>query len=204
MMSHWEIVGVFFSITYLILAMRENRVCFISGFISTCIFTGIFFNAKLYMESALQLYYGAMSIYGWWQWQHGGKNNKTLAISRWTMKQHLSAFFIIICLSTVSGIFLAHNTQASYPFFDSIVTWGSLITTYMVTRKILENWLYWIAFDSLALCLYFNKGLYVTAGLFAAFVVLAILGYFRWLKKYRLEASDSVLSPSKGLVFGGD
>ena len=198
MISNWEMIGVFLSVVYLVLALRENRTCFIAGLISSGIFTLIFFNTQLYMESGLQLYYVAMSIYGWWQWREGDNKKEALEISRWTMKEHFLAVSLIISLSGVSAIFLANNTQASYPFFDSIVTWGSLITTYMVTRKILENWLYWVALDTLALCLYFNKALYLTAGLFAFFVVLAIAGHYRWLNKYHLEAKDSGLPLTLG------
>jgi nicotinamide mononucleotide transporter len=198
MISHWEMIGVFLSVVYLIFALLENRTCFIAGLISSGIFALIFFNTQLYMESGLQLYYVAMSVYGWWQWREGGDKKETLGISRWTTKEHFFAVSLIISLSCVSAIFLANNTQASYPFFDSVVTWGSLITTYMVTRKILENWIYWVALDTLALCLYINKALYLTAGLFAFFVVLAIAGHYRWLNKYHLETKDSGLSLTLG------
>lgn len=188
MMSAWEIIAVVMGISYLILAMRENSWCWVAGFIGTCIFCVLFFNAKLYMESGLQIYYAAMAVYGWWQWQYGGKDKHSLAISRWPLQNHVLAFSAIIILSGISGTLLANNTQATYPVLDSIVTWGSLVTTYMVARKILENWLYWVALDSLALCLYFNKGLYFTTGLFGVYVVLAMLGFYRWLNSSKEQA----------------
>jgi nicotinamide mononucleotide transporter len=148
------------------------------------------------MESGLQLFYAAMSIYGWWQWQPGGEKKEALVISRWSLKQHLLTFSVVIFLSLLSCIYLNSNTQAAYPFFDSIVTWGSLITTYMVTQKILENWLYWVILDFVALCLYLKQGLYLTSGLFVIFVIIALLGQIRWLKKFCAEVSESKLSPT--------
>jgi nicotinamide mononucleotide transporter len=188
MMSIWEIIAVVMGISYVTLAMRENSWCWPAGFISTSIFCVLFFKAKLYMESGLQIYYTSMAVYGWWQWQYGGKDKHSLPISRWPLQSHVLALSAIIILSGISGILLANNTQATYPVLDSIVTWGSLIATYMMARKILENWLYWVALDSLALCLYFNKGLYFTTGLFCLYVVLAMLGFYRWLKTSRGQA----------------
>ncbi len=190
MMSYWEIVAVTMGTLYLILAMRENSWCWVAAFIATCIFSGIFYTAKLYMEAGLQIYYAGMAVYGWWHWQYGG-NNMPIAISQWTAPKHLLTLSGILIFSFISGVLLSKNTQATFPFLDSIVTWGSLITTFMVTRKILENWLYWIALDSLAMCLYFNKGLYLTTGLFGIYIVLAILGFFQWLKKDREKVAFS-------------
>lgn len=75
MMSVWEIIAVVMGISYLILAMRENSWCWVAGFIGTSIFCVLFFKAKLYMESGLQIYYAAMAVYGWWQWQYGGRTS---------------------------------------------------------------------------------------------------------------------------------
>lgn len=193
-MSYWEMIAVTMGIVYLVLAMRENSWCWVAAFIETCIFSSLFFTAKLYMESGLQIYYAAMAIYGWWHWRYGSKDNHPVRISKWSRQNHLLAISSILILSAISGVLLSKNTQATYPFLDSIVTWGSLITTYMVTRKILENWLYWIILDTLAMCLYFNKGLYLTTGLFAVFIVLAMLGYYRWLKTSRAQ-EDLPLAP---------
>ena len=195
MNSYWEMVSVFLSMVYLLLAMRENRFCFIAGFISSCIFTFLFFTAHLFMETGLQVFYAAMSIYGWLQWKPNSNKKAALEISCWSLNKHLMSVSITLILSSISALFLSHFTDASYPFFDSVVTWGSLITTYMVTRKILENWLYWVVLDLIGMCLYFNKGLYLTAALFFAYIVLAILGHLRWLKSYRSTAKEEQLNP---------
>ena len=199
-MSYWEILAVAMGIVYLLLAMRENSWCWLAALIETCIFSSLFFQAKLYMESGLEIYYAAMAIYGWWHWRYSDKTNHPIRIARWSRKNHLLALSSIFILSAISGILLSKNTQATFPFLDSIVTWGSIITTYMATRKILENWLYWITLDSLAMCLYFNKGLYLTTGLFGVYIALAILGYYRWLKTCQAQAHPAYLPAVHNMI----
>lgn len=184
-MQTWEVIAVIFGIFYLLLAMRENRWCWVTGFISTAIFAALFFVSQLYMESLLQLYYVVMACYGWCQWQDNRK--QPLTISTWTPPQHFIALSGILISSIASSLLLSHFTDANYPMLDSIVTWGSLIATYMSTRKILENWLYWMALDSLALYCCFNKSLYLTAGLYLFYAVLAFAGYFSWKDKAKSQ-----------------
>ena len=110
-MSPWEFTAVVFGIVYLLLAMRENVWCWSVGAVSTLIFTVLFYHTKLYMEAILQLYYVIMAIYGWWQWQHGGKQHSTLSISRWPNRQHILASAGIIVLSVCSSWILSTATK---------------------------------------------------------------------------------------------
>ena len=78
-------------------------------------------------------------------------------------------------------------TSAAWPFVDAFIAWSSVITTFMVVRKVLENWLYWVVIDGLGVVVYFDRELYLTAGLFALYVVIVVFGYFKWLKLYRAQ-----------------
>jgi nicotinamide mononucleotide transporter len=189
-MSPWELAAVLLGIAYLLLAMRESLWCWYAALLSTGIFLWIFWEVGLLMESALQVYYLAMAVYGWWHWQHGTRGsgrrgNGELAISRWGVRQHLAAIAGVAAASLASGAWLAAHTGAVLPYLDSFTTWGSILTTWMVARKILENWLYWLVIDSLSIYLYVDRGLYLTALLFAAYVVIVIFGYRRWLRHFR-------------------
>lgn len=195
MNSLWEMISVFLSIVYLLLAMRENRFCFVAGLISSCIFTFLFFTAHLFMETGLQVFYAVMSVYGWWQWKPTNNKKVALNISCWSFSQHFATILITFILSAISTYFLTRFTEASFPFLDSVVTWGSLVTTYMVTRKILENWLYWMVLDAIGLYLYFNKALYLMAALFFVYIILALQGHLRWLKSYRSTTGVAELNP---------
>ena len=143
-----------------------------------------------------------MAVYGWWQWR-GDKasdatsnidvasstNKSAITISRWSLQYHLLAWAAIAVLTVISGSLLAKNTTAALPYLDSFTTWGSVLTTWMVARKILENWLYWIVIDGVSIFLYIDRGLHLTSLLFVAYVIIVVFGYFSWRK--RLAAPES-------------
>ncbi len=182
-----ELTAVIFAIAYLLLAVRENILCWYAAFISTSIFLFIFWQVKLYMESGLQVYYLAMAVYGWYQWTLGGTQQSGIAISTWPMTKHLLALTVILIATIISGYLLSENSDAPLPYLDSFTTWASIVTTYMVAKKVLENWIYWFVIDSVSIFLYLDRGLYFTALLFAAYVVIVVFGFLTWLKQYRLE-----------------
>ena len=185
----WESLAVALGIAYLLLAMAEKASCWYAAFASTLIFLFLFWDVNLMMESALQLYYLGMAVYGWWHWRHGNRDDGSLAISRWPLRKHLLAIAGVVLLSAASGELLSNYTTASWPYLDSFTTWGAVLTTWMVARKILENWLYWIAIDGLSIFLYLDRGLYLTAALFAAYVIIVIFGFLTWTRHYRNQSS---------------
>jgi nicotinamide mononucleotide transporter len=187
-MSAWELAAVLLGIAYLLLAMRESLWCWYAAFVSTAIFLWLFWRVGLLMESALQVYYLGMAVYGWWHWRHGTGPDHTLPISRWNGRQHAAAVAAVVAASLVSGALLASYSNAALPYLDSFTTWGSILTTWMVARKILENWLYWLVIDSVSIYLYLDRALYLTALLFAAYVVIVLLGYRQWLIHYRAQS----------------
>lgn len=185
----WESLAVALGIAYLLLAMAEKISCWYAAFASTLIFLFLFWEVELVMEAALQLYYLGMAIYGWWHWRHGDREDGSLAISRWPLRSHVLALAGVVLFSAASGTLLSSYTSASWPYLDSFTTWGAVLTTWMVARKILENWLYWIAIDGLSIFLYVDRGLYLTAALFAAYVVIVIFGFITWTRHYRNQSS---------------
>ena len=186
----WETVAVVFSIAYLLFALKENSLCWYCAFVSTAIYTWIFGDVRLYMESLLNIYYLLMAVYGWYQWRRGGTGHQGVSITRWRLYQHLLAIVAVIGISCISGYLLAENTEARLPYLDSFTTWGAVLTTWMVARKILENWLYWVVIDAISIVLYLDRELYQTVVLFVIYVVLATLGYFSWRKTYRQQALE--------------
>ena len=186
-----ETIAVLLSIAYLLLAMAENSLCWYCAFISTAIYVLIFGDVNLYMESALNVYYMAMAIYGWYQWRQGGESSSGIAISRWDPRQHLTAIAVILIATGISGYLLASSTDAVFPFLDSFTTWGSVLTTYMVARKVVENWIYWIVINSVSIFLFIDRELYQTAGLFCLYLILAVIGYIAWRKAYLKQSNES-------------
>ena len=168
----------------MVLAARENIWCWPAAFIGTGTAVFLFWDASLVMESALNVYYLAMAMFGWWQWRAGGDNNSGLVISSWKPRQHLIAIGLISVLTLVSGYLLSTRSAAALPYVDSFTTWSAVITTWMVARKILQNWLYWIVIDLVAMWLFSERGLYLYALLFLLYSLIAVIGHFQWNKKY--------------------
>ena len=178
--SYTEIVAVVFGLIYIILAAKENIWCWPAGFIGTGTSIYLFWDGSLYMESALNVYYLLMAIFGWWQWQYGSTTKTALKIRSLVLKEHLIILVLITALSLISGYFLSTKTDAALPYLDSFTTWSAVITTWMVARKILENWLYWIAINCASIYLYLERGFALYAVLFALYVVIAFFGYRQW------------------------
>ncbi|MDP6182661.1 MAG: nicotinamide riboside transporter PnuC [Gammaproteobacteria bacterium] len=183
----WEACAVILAIAYLLLATRENILCWYCALVSTAIYTALFWNVNLLMESALNVYYMAMAIYGWYEWRYGGTDHHGVTIRRLHPNQHVAIIVAISILTVVSGFLLSKNTEAAWPYIDSFTTWASVITTVMVAWKILENWLYWLVIDTISIPLYVDRGLYLTALLFVAYLVIAAGGYWTWRRRYTVQ-----------------
>ena len=177
-----EIFAVIFAITYLILAVRQNILCWYAAFLSTAIYTFLYWDVSLYMESILNVYYLLMAIYGWANWNNK-KDQIDLPIMEWSINKHFISILIILFFTLVSG-FLLNNTEAARPYLDSFTTWGSVFTTYMVTQKILSNWLYWFVINGVGIFLNIDKELYLTALLLLSYQVISIFGFINWRKSY--------------------
>ena len=168
------------AIAYLVLAIRQNIWCWAAAALSTVMYLFIIYQAKLYMESVLQLFYLGMAAYGWHQWRLGGEDHGELKVSTWPLRLHAFAIASVMLLVFISGELLTRYSEAALPFLDSFTTWGAIVATFMVARKILENWLYWFVIDSVSIWLYLERELYLTAALFAAYLVMIVIGYRSW------------------------
>jgi len=140
----------------------------------------VFSHARLYGAAALQAVYVVVSIYGWHEWLHGGAGHGRLAVSRTPRRWLFGLGAAGALFAAALGLFLKHRTDAALPFPDAATTAFSLAAQWMATRKWVENWLVWIAVDAAYVAIYASQRLYPTAGLYAAFLVLAVLGHREW------------------------
>lgn len=186
-----ELTAVVLALAYVVLAIRENRLCWAAALVSSGLYTLIFWRAALLMESALQVFYAVMAVYGWLHWG-SGSTATTLAIRRWSTQQHLLALGAILLISTASGTLLHYYTRAALPWLDSLTTVAALVATWMVTQKVLENWLYWIVIDAVSIYLYLSRDLHLTAGLFLGYTLLAWAGWQTWRQHYAQQSSVAV------------
>jgi nicotinamide mononucleotide transporter len=175
-----EIIAVFFAVSYVILAARESIWCWLAAAISVLLYIYICYNAKLYPETGLQVFYLIMAAYGYIQWNKPKKNTPIIS---WSKQKHLLIIVISSIASIGLGYYFDEYTNAKLPYLDSATTTFSLFATYMVTKKVIENWMYWVVIDIASIYLYYSRDLTISAGLFALYVVLATIGYFQWKKK---------------------
>lgn len=185
-----ETLAVFFALAYVWLAAKQNILCWPSALISTSLYTWIFWEVSLPFNSALNFYYLIMAVYGWYKWNGGGDENE-LKITSWPLVYHVFACAILI----VAGIILSHLVTMSWLkselYLDALVTVFSVYTMFLVTQKLLENWLFWMVINFFAAYLYFDNGLILTGLLFVGYFGLAIYGYFEWKKSVSLPSTSA-------------
>ena len=180
-----ELIAVVLAIAYLILAIRENIWCWLCAGISTAIYVYLFVDAKLYMESLLNVFYFGMAIYGWSVWHFGRAGDDELPVSVWPLSVHAVALLAIAAGSFMSGFLLDRHTDAAFPYIDSMTTWSAIWATFLVARKVLENWWYWLVIDSVSVLIYWARDLQLTSVLFVIYVILVPIGLISWTHSYR-------------------
>ena len=183
--SFLETAAVVLAIAYLLLAIRQSIWCWICAGISTACYIWLFIGASLYMESALNAFYFAMAAYGWYSWRRGGRDQESLPIVVWPMAMHIKAIALIVLLSLLSGYLLHAYSDAAYPYMDSLTTWSAIWATFLVARKVLENWWYWLLIDAVSMLIYWSRDLQLTALLFGMYLLLIPFGLWSWNRSFR-------------------
>jgi nicotinamide mononucleotide transporter len=189
--SPWEALGAALGLAYLLLAVRRNLWCWLCAFASTSIYLVIFARAALYMQAALQIFYLAMAVYGFIEWKRGRTQSGELAIQSWGARRHAAAALVVIAATTLNGWLLIRYTDAAAPWLDAFVTWGSIVTTWMVARRVIENWLYWLVVDGVAAWLYYTQGLLPTTILFVIYLGVVVRGYVVWRREQSVQRAES-------------
>lgn len=182
-----ELVAVITAIAYLGFAIRQQIVCWIFAAISTAIYVWLFIEAKLYMESALNVFYLVMAGYGWYVWRSGRTDGHDKPVVIWPWRTHLTAVTVLGLLAALSGYFLSTYSDAAFPYIDSLTTWFAIWGTFLVARKVLENWWYWLVIDIASIFIYWTRDLQLTALLFVVYVIMIPFGLISWSNSMRKQ-----------------
>jgi len=187
-----EILGVVTALVYLYFSIQQKIWLWPFGILTSALYVYIFYSSQLYADMGLQVYYVAISFYGWYFWLFGGREggrskprvNRIRKREIWiillvTILIYVCLLFILIYVPGLLDI-----PASDIPYWDAFTTASSIVATWMLARKILEQWLVWVVVDAVSMGLYIYKGLYLTAGLFLIYTLLAILGYRTWKKDY--------------------
>jgi len=178
-----EIIGTIAGLIFLYLEIKQNKWLWPVGLLTSVMYIYVFFIAKLYADMSLQFYYVFISIYGWIIWSHGSnQSKKELPVTHLSRKLFLILFGVSMAIYVFISYVLVNFTDGSVPYWDAFTTALSIVATWMLARKILEQWLVWVVVNSVSLGLYIYKGLYPTSILFFFYTVLAVIGYLQWKK----------------------
>ncbi len=200
---YWiELAGTIFAIIYLSLSIRENIWLWPVGFLTSFFYLIVFFQSRLYADMGLQFYYLVVSVYGWFHWL--GQRNKgvlvktvlpTVSITKLEWIVYLLAIGILIIFIYLALIFLPgllNLPPSDLPLGDAFTTAASIVATWMLARKILENWLIWIVVNAFSLGMYAYKGLHITVFLFVIYTAMSVVGYYRWKTHMQQEPAIKV------------
>jgi len=188
-----EIIGTLSGFIFLYLEIKQNKWLWPVGLFSSLMYIYVFFVSKFYADMGLQFYYVFISIYGWFHWSRANAQGKeTLPVTHLTKSLFFKLFLASLFLYIGISLILIHHTDSPLPYWDAFTTALSIVATWMLARKILEQWLVWIIVDAVSMGLYIYKGLYPTSVLFLVYTALALVGYLQWKKE--MVKSDAIES----------
>lgn len=196
--SLWEWIAVLTGIAYVILAALRSNWCWIFAIFSSGIYVYLCLIGQLYIESVLQVFYIVTAVVGWISWQKDDTSSPLIdetldksgtvdLVKTWPVIYHAYNLLISGVVAFSLGFCFDQFTDQANPYADAFTTVFSLAATFMVVRKVLENWVYWIVIDLVSIFLYHQRGYSLSAVLYLLFTILAIVGFIAWYKKYKTQ-----------------
>ena len=179
-MNPLEIVAALFGVISVFLSVRQNIWSWPTAIVNVGLYIVVFYESKLYSDTGLQVVYVVLNAYGWYHWLYGGKNRTELPVTRTRAPVAAVLVALVAAGTAIIGTFLSRNTDAALPWVDAMTTSVSLAAQWMMTRKLLENWIIWVAVDVVYIAMYIYKSLYVTSGLYLVFLILSAMGFVEW------------------------
>ena len=191
--NNWlEIVGTIIGFVYLWQEVKASIWLWLTGIVMPAIYTVVFYKSGLYADFGIQVYYIVAALYGFLFWKFGKKQDKPLPIVHTSVRQGVILFLITVLVFIPIYLILTKFTDSTVPFYDSATTALSIVALWMLAKKHVEQWFVWIAVDAVSSALYFYKGIYFTAVLYAVYTVVAFYGYKKWNLMEKTQYNDNV------------
>lgn len=194
-----EYFGVITGLLYLLLEIKQHKAMWIVGFLTSLVYVFVFFFSKIYADMGLNIYYVAISVYGFNKW---ASSHKKITPEE---KKDTTIFYRHVTWPLFGGIILAisaiylflyyvlHDfTDSPIPLGDAFTTSVGIVATWMLARRLIEHWIFWVIVNFVSVYLYYLRGLYPTMFLYICYAILAIVGYFTWKKK-GINTNDNTL-----------
>ncbi len=184
-----ELLGAILGILYIRFSTKQNILTWPTGILTSLLYVLVFYKSALYAAMSLQVYYVAISFYGWYFWFKGNETNKKspLLVKLTNRKLWIKLGTVSILIYVIILFILIRFSDSDVPFLDSLTTTLSIIATWMLAKKYLENWIIWIFVDFVSTGLYIFKNLWPTVILFLVYTIMAFFGYFEWKKDLKPE-----------------
>jgi nicotinamide mononucleotide transporter len=179
-----ELLGAILGILYIVFSIKQNILTWPTGLLTSLLYIVVFFKSGLYATMGLQVYYVFISIYGWYFWLKGKKTDNKSQLPVQTVNKKLwvkIGLFSILIYAAISFMLIKYS-DSEVPYLDSLTTSLSIVATWMLAKKYIEQWIIWIFADLVSSGLYIYKNLWPTVVLFIIFTIMAILGYIEWKK----------------------
>ena len=180
-----ELVAVLFSLTAVWLSIKKNTYIWPMGIIGVIAYLYIFYSTKLYADCLLQIFFIVQGIYGWYNWKIKLKND--LNVSKWAISNSIISFLMVVLVTFLIAQLLKAYTDASSPYPDAFASCLSLMANWLMTKKKIESWIYWIAADLIYIGLFLYKGLHLSSFLYLVFLIMSIGGLINWNRQRNLS-----------------
>lgn len=182
-----QVIALITGVIYVVLAARERSICWIFGIVSCAMIAWDDFTTfNLYADGVLQLLYVVLGFVGLYQWQFG-RTTSSLKIHQLPLKEHGIAALLLVVLSIPVGWLLRTYTDAAFSYLDTLTTLFSIYATWLLVRKVLGNWLYWIVIDAIYVYLFFSRGGALISVLYFIYLVVAVYGFVHWRQRMQNE-----------------
>jgi nicotinamide mononucleotide transporter len=180
-----EAIAVFFGVACVVLTVRQSIWCWPTGLAQVILYIYVFYSARLYSDTILHVIYVGLQGYGWYHWVHGARRiGERLPVTRLTPSQFSLFMLATVALAWAWGSLISRYTDAALAHLDAYIAAASLIAQYLMARKKLESWIVWSIVDAIAIGVFWSRDLKLTAGLYALFLVLCIVGFVEWHKSH--------------------
>lgn len=184
-MSWIEIVAAILGVVNIVLLVRRSIWNYPFGIVMVSLYGVVFFQARLFSDALLQVFFFVVQIYGWWVWYHARDSAGLVKVEVMSASSRLIWLGVIVAATAAEGWYLAHYTSDSAPWMDANTTAMSVVAQYLLSIRKIENWILWIVTDVVQIGLYYWKGLYPTTGLYILFLILSSVGLYEWLREWR-------------------
>ncbi len=187
-----ELLATVLALAYTVLAIRHSLWCWPAALLSTLLTLQIMVKSQLFTDALLQLYYAAMALYGWWNWQKMRRHSHGVpqTVVEWRLSQHLLLIAGTLSAGLLLGYLMATYTSTDFAYLGAQVSCFAVVSTWLVAQKVVSNWLYWVVIDAVSIYIYLQKDLYFFSALFVIYTVIAAVGYLAWRSSYQVQQNN--------------